>query len=264
MNLKTYLEKYALLWNYFQKSCNLDWSINELSSLRNYEHQCVLDRLATEGTVFLSESMIDVNYIKAIDHNNELGLFTTTKNGGTFFLLSGRFLVPIRDMLGNVIAIVGWYPDKRKYLTAGGKYFSKNTLFYGLENIGHHEKGPSFLVEGIFDRLSLEAVTGGNVYATMGINTSPVKSALYSLTGRVVGIPDTDRVGTDVFMNDGWNLPVNSSYLRWKGGLDLGDGDIYVCKDIDDLCNIYDPSWLKSVMVDSYNSGNSRRITLQL
>lgn len=167
----------------------------------------------------------------------DLGLFS--KEGK--FLLRERFIIPVRDILGNIIALIGWYPDNKRYITTPSKYFSKEALFFGMDQLGAGGLfKPAFVVEGIFDSLALRSF-GFRAYAHMGVSGSKYKLAMYGLFGSITAIPDNDDTGRSVLLKDGWQIPVSGRYLRWKGVL---DGNIRI-KDIDDFCNLFEEDSVK-------------------
>ena len=77
---------------------------------------------------------VDLGYvlpqIKIRPEWKDLGLLD---NNGRL-LLAGRYVVPIRDFMGGIIALVGWWDDTRKYITCGSeKWFSKSNCMFGME-----------------------------------------------------------------------------------------------------------------------------------
>lgn len=158
-------------------------------------------------------------------------------------ILAGRYIVPIRDFMGGIIALVGWKDtgrdQKRKYITAGDPcYFKKASLWFGLEQVGCKTgKKGAVVCEGIFDTLAVRGL-GFKAYGTMGITVSLRKKALYYALGeggRILGIPDQDSVGENAAKKDNWGIyPKYGSYLRWDSSMGESVG-IKRIKDIDDL-----------------------------
>ena len=260
-DLRDYLGAYQRVWSYIESLGTRDAAVQGIARKRVYFDDRMMASLDQAGIVYFDPNLIDTDRVEYLSDGRDLGLFSDTKNGRLFFL-SGRYVLPIRDMSGNVIALVGWLDDGKKYLTTGSEYFSKSTLFYGMERIP--EGGPSFIVEGIFDRLAIQAA-GYRAFATMGISTDKRKQVLYNLMGRVVGIPDSDREGRKVVENDSWGLPTGSSYFRWHGEYDFG-GDIgsKPIKDIDMFIKSFGTDYAHSLLMDVYKSADSRVIKLDL
>lgn len=251
--------------------CSCSKSISSIArdicSLRNYFNS--EDRWETLfkkiGVAFVSEESCDYGKLKS-DNFKDLSLFS--ENG--YFLLNERYVFPIRDMLGNIVALVGWFPDTKKYITTPSRFFSKDSLFFGMEQLNETGIGDKyFLVEGIFDSLSLRSL-GFNAVAQMGIVSSYAKITLYGLFGRIVGIPDNDKMGKNVLKNDLWAIPQNGSYMRW-----VGDGVLEAeenstkedekvkIKDIDKLCSLYEEESLRDLLNQCLNNKN-RYIKVEL
>jgi len=229
-----YYSRFNSLWKYLNSvSCNKEEVIYTICELRGYKWESKMSfELSKLGFVYIDDSKLDVNKLLSFDTDGSLGIKTKDKN----FLLKGRFIFPVRDMLGNIIALIGWFPDEKKYITTPSKLFSKRCLFFGLEQLKRSGINKNyFLVEGIFDSISVRSL-GYNCVALMGITASKYTEVLYSLFSRVVAIPDNDFEGRDVVVNDKWKLPNNGSYLRIHGNL----------KDIDEVIKNYDMSEILS------------------
>lgn len=236
MNLLTkeeyndYCTRFKIVWRYLlDTSYEITSVIDKICEIRGYSLDSNMPKLLNEvGFVYLDPELFNAEKLKKLDTNGDLALYTKEGN----FLLMGRFIFPVKDMLGNIIALIGWYPDDKKYITTPSKLFSKQGLFFGMEQLKSTGIGRDyFVVEGIFDSISVRAA-GYNCVALMGITISNYTEVLYSLFKRVVGIPDNDAEGRKVITGDKWRLPYNGKYLRWKGKL----------KDIDDMLKYYDMS----------------------
>lgn len=250
-NYQSYCTKFNTVYKYLcQNSRPRAEVISEICSLRNYELDRMQPILLKAGFIALKE---DTNLEKLKDKAfMDLALFNAEGN----FRLEGRYIFPVKDMVGNVVALIGWKQDnyKTKYLTTPSKYFNKNIMFYGMEQIG--EVGLNkrfFLCEGIFDTLALRSL-GFNALAQMGISSSRNKQVLYSLFKRLIGVPDLDYEGRRVLKSDAWNLPTNGSYLMWKG-IDA--------KDIDTLTLMVEGESIREVLMDVWKE-KSRIITLEV
>lgn len=205
--------------------------------IREYYPERMSGILSKAGFLFIED---DTCYEKLRNVGEDLGLFT---NDGKF-LLAGRYIFPVYDMIGNITALIGWYPDSKKYITTPSKLFSKSCLFYGMEQLSTTGINKKYvLVEGIFDSLSVRSL-GIPCIAQMGIDTTRYKSAMYSLFSSLLAIPDNDYEGRDVINYDKWSLPSNSRYFKWTG-----DNS----KDIDKLCNSYDGEDVRELLLSAFN-----------
>lgn len=176
---------------------------------------------------------VDLGYvlpqIKIRPEWKDLGLLD---NNGRL-LLASRYVVPIRDFMGGIIALVGWWDDTRKYITCGSeKWFSKSNCMFGMEQAKDGwQDGGLYICEGIFDTLAMRSC-GLRAVGCMGIDMTPVKRAMVDvLSGgsRILAIPDQDKAGNKVVWSDQWGIEGYGGYLRW-------DRNIFG-KDIDDLVN---------------------------
>lgn len=208
----------------------------EICSKRGYYEERMSDILIKAGFMYIKDNSC---YEKLRNAGDDLGLFSSNGN----FLLDGRYIFPVFDLLGNPIALIGWYPDEKKYITTPSKLFSKGCLFYGMEQLGSTGIGKNYvLVEGIFDCLSVRSV-GLPCVAQMGIDTSKYKCSMYSLFKTLVAIPDNDSEGRKVLNKDKWRLPSSGKYFKW-----VGDKS----KDIDLFCNSYEAEDIKELLLEVF------------
>lgn len=264
-NLKGYLTAYAQVWRLFQRTFDTPSAVAEVCELRHYyDYPQMESTLTQQGIVKVSGSALDLDLLMTLNDKHSLGLFSDPRpsDGKRFLVLDGRYTLPIRDIAGNVIALVGWYPDNKKYITAGGMFFSKSTLFYGLERL-YEGSQPTVIVEGIFDRLALESA-GIRAFATMGSNADPKKRVLYNLMGRVIAMPDSDTTGQKVVKYDSWAMPSNSSYLTLKNTHLVIEGEDFFIKDVDMLGKLVDSDYIKGIVTDAYQQKNRRNISVPL
>lgn len=245
---REYCRKFKSIENFLRSNSKDAITVaKEICHLRGYYPERMMDTLISAGFMYIKDN-ICVERLYGI--GDEFGLFS--KNGN--FILEGRYIFPVKDMLGNTIALIGWYPDEKKYITTPSKFFSKSCLFYGMEQLGRTGIGKKYiLVEGIFDSLSVRSI-GLNCIAQMGIASSRYKSVMYGLFSKIIGIPDNDAEGREVLLNDKWNLPSNSKYFRW-----IGDKS----KDIDDFCNSYEKEDIKELLEGVFNE-NKRVVSYRV
>ena len=206
-----YCGRFHKVWAYLKKnSIKTEQTISEICEIRDYDYDRMSGILEKAEFIRLSD---DCNTEKIKKLGNDLALF----NSEGSFRLSGRYIFPVKDMLGNVVALIGWYPDDKKYITTPSKLFSKTCLFYGLEQMSRvGVGGVMYITEGIFDSLSIRSL-GYPSLAMMGIDASRYKIAMYSLFKQIIAIPDIDDQGKKVIKFDKWKIPMNSKYFRWSG-----------------------------------------------
>lgn len=245
---KDYCKRFKGVEGYLKsKSADPKVVAYNICKLRGYYPNRMTDVLVRAGFLYIEES--ESVYDPLDGSGDDLGLF---KNGR--FLLANRFIFPVKDMLGNTVALIGWFPDEKKYITTPSRLFSKSCLFYGLEQFISSGVGAEyFLCEGIFDALSLRSI-GFNAVSEMGVTSGRVKEGLYPLFGRLIGVPDADAEGKKVVGSDMWRLPSNSSYLKWVGGS---------YKDIDLVVNSFEAEDVREELCRCIK-GKERLLTLDL
>lgn len=249
---KDYCNRFKFVWSYLQSTSHDEFTVlMNICEYRGYNYEHMSGSLKKVGFVFPDREIFKEDKLKSI--GQDLGLFTKSGN----FLLIDRFIFPVKDMLGNVVALIGWFPDEKKYITTPSKLFSKECLFFGMEQLSKTGIGKKYaLVEGIFDSISVRSL-GIPCIAQMGIVTSRYKQAMYSLFSSLLVIPDNDGEGRKVISEDKWKIPRNAKYLRWSGKGAIG------LKDIDDIVKTYDPDDVKELLLDAWKE-KSQVVTVQL
>lgn len=239
---RDYCNRFNSVWRYLlYSSYNSDMVIESLCNERNYDRDRMDSILSRVGIVFPDPEKFDGTMLRKLDRG-DLGLFTDSG----MFLLSGRYILPVRDMIGNIIALIGWYPQEdKKYVTTPSKLFSKECLFFGMEQFKDGIGKPFVVVEGIFDSISVRSL-GVRCIAMMGITPSRYKTELFNLVGKMLAIPDNDKEGRKVIQKDLWGIPSRAKYLRWSGKYAQG------IKDIDDLVKCFEAEDVKEMLLDSW------------
>lgn len=151
-------------------------------------------------------------------------------------VMAGRYVFPIFDYKGNVIAFSGRSldPNLPKYLnTKETQFFKKRLTLYN-----HHEAkkyGTVYIVEGYCDALSLIACGFKNVVASMG--TSFTKDHIELLKDKELILSlDNDKAGKETMQNlilDNKHTPFK--VLKWDGAKDFNE---LLMSDKDSLLNI--------------------------
>lgn len=186
----------------------------------------------------------------------ELGLFS--KQGE--FLLNGRYIIPVTSVNGDLVSLIGYYADYKRYITLSTPFFSKAAMFFkfneAYKKSWEEHDGVVFLVEGIFDCLSLWSI-GLPCIATMGSSVSAIKGDLLKLFRKVIAIPDDDETGhkaLDRYSRQGWKVPSNTVMVKFHcGDVEIGGVSLH-CKDIDNLVTWFDEDFVKECLLSFVNS----------
>lgn len=226
--------------------------VDELAQLRGYVEQ---SQLALIADMELGCCAID-DVEDLGDMRKELGLVSTKDN----FLLGGRYIIPVDDIAGNLVALIGYYPDVKKYITTPSPFFSKECMFFNykqaFELSWREFNGFVILVEGIFDCLSLRSI-GLPAIATMGSSVSALKCELLKSFRKVLAIPDDDKTGRKAlnrYSRQGWKVPYNTTFLKFYGSVVNINGNELHCKDMDNFVSWYEPDDVREILLSYANS----------
>jgi len=225
--------------------------VDELCRLRGY--------VGDEQRALISELQLGCCELQAQElgeRRKELGLVTETDN----FLLSDRYIVPIRDIEKNLVALVGYYPDYKKYITTPSMFFSKETLFFNIDHAFELSlkkfNGLIIVVEGIFDCLSIRAL-GLPCIATMGSTVTDCKEEQLKLFKKVLYFPDNDKIGRKALnrygSSGGWKVPYNATGVKLEGKIEIG-GKLMKVKDVDNLVSWFDADTVRSCILQFADS----------
>lgn len=190
------------------------------------------------------------------EFSKDLGLFSQKDN----FLLNGRYIIPVYSVNGDLVSLIGYYPDFKKYITLATPFFAKECMFFNFKQAydlswGSYN-GFVILVEGIFDCLSLRAV-GLPCIATMGASVSSIKGELLKLFRKVLAIPDDDKTGRGSLnrhTKKGWKVPSNTVMLKFKGGNVSIGGQSLHCKDMDNFVTWYNSDDVREILLSFSDS----------
>jgi len=239
---------------------NLDMDIQELCEIRGYlpdgEQALLLDELSIGSCEVLDRELLS-------DEARKYGYLNTSG----YFLLDNRYIIPVRDINGDIVTLIGYFPDIRKYITVPTPFFSKDTMFFNIDDAyirsWEDYDGVVVLVEGIFDCLSLRSI-GLPAIATMGSDVSFTKKEILKIFKKVLYIPDNDSVGRRALnrydKQYGWKVPNNAVGIRLSGSVDFNDegeydeSKILRVKDTDNLVSWFDMDSVRESILQFANS----------
>lgn len=235
---------YDLMKSYFSET-----SFEDLCRDRGYPigETCQYDLIKEMNLGYFETD--DIDLFK--DFSPELGLFSQKGN----FLLNGRYIIPVYSVSGDLISLIGYYPDFKKYITLSTPFFSKECMFFNFKQAYELSwskyNGFVIAVEGIFDCLSLRAV-GLPCIATMGASVSKIKGELLKLFKDVLAIPDDDTTGRkslNRYSKSGWKVPSNTTMLKFRGGNVNFGGQVLHCKDMDNFVTWYEEDDVRETLL---------------
>ena len=113
--------------------------------------------------------------------------------------LKNRFIIPLKDQWGNIIAFLGRSEnDVPKYLTTkGNKYYGRNNVLFNYDKAKNYNE--LYVVEGALDALSLISIGIKNVVATLGCVLSYEQEKLLS-NKKIILAFDNDDAGRNATM----------------------------------------------------------------
>ena len=232
-----------------------DTYVDELMQMRGYissNMKNLIEEMQLGYCDFTPSELYELN--NSDNLGKELGLITSKDN----FLLANRFIIPVYDIANNLVSLIGYYADKKKYITLPTPFFAKEAMFFNFRqayDLSYKEfNGIVVVVEGIFDCLSLRSI-GLPCIATMGATVSAAKCELLKLFKKVVAIPDADATGRKGLDRiTGWQLPSSATRICLKLNPIEIHGEQIKLKDIDDLVKIFDEEDIKEMILEASKS----------
>lgn len=251
--IKKVREELTLVYERLSSVFSSDEVIYDLMRERKYGSQEMFDTLKEIG-VFRAEYITDIRMVLPHITDEQLSQFGfLTENGD--YLMPGRYVLPIRDIDGTIMALVGWHPmgGDRKYVTTPTLGFSRDASFFNMDSFRLAKEkfgGKTFLVEGIFDSIALRSI-GIPAIGNQGLELSPIKTQILNRYEKIIALPDNDNSGRKV--NPFTNFSTaKSKRLEWRieaphvfvkildRRINIGEGEESRIKDIDVLIREYD------------------------
>lgn len=211
---------------------DLTFLYNHRGIFQNY----LKDFIEDFGVVHLSNPYF-LQVFNNLDARKETGLYTD--NG--YCILSNRYVIPVKDIAGDLITLIGWYPDVKKYITLPTANFSKSLDWFNIDRAYLRSQSPEFngtvyIVEGIFDTLMLDAL-GLPVIGAMGSSVNTSKGIVLNIFNKAIVIPDGDVVGQKAINT--WSIPIPHIFLKiGNKKIQIGDKEVKI-KDPDDLVKFF-------------------------
>ena len=242
--VRLFKENYKRIDHYLRGFAG-EGGVEDLCGLRGYFGTGVRDFLEDYGVFYIPEDF-DSSELMTLD--KEYGLFSSKGK----FLFNNRYMVPIKDIEGDIIGYTGWGTGDVKYITTSSNLFKGNYLLFGMEQ---YPFDGVVVVEGVFDALHLRAI-GIPAVAVLGSDMSYIQRAWLGLKDRFICVPDNDKVGRRVVKNDGWGV---GRYLVWYG---LKVEEVDSVKDVDMLCMLFESEDLRSIFSMVMNKKDAKVINI--
>lgn len=177
-----------------------------------------------------------------MDKIEEFGVISPTNKKPIFHC---RFVMPIMDIDGNVLNLVGYSKEaNERYVYGTAKYYRRRETMYGLENLPlAYELGYAIVTEGITDAIRLRSLGYKNTFAMCGTHGSEfIMKQLNRCRYGVIKVPDRDEAG-------------QKALKKWECCRSLTLNTFVAYKDIDAMCFASEENiaWVKGYMDDCIN-----------
>lgn len=175
-----------------------DAIIEEVMLLRQYHSEEMRTMLKRVG-VYKAGSYTEFRLINNKYTDEILQDFGLVTEAGDYHM-GGRYVLPIRDITGDVMALVGWDSKggARKYLTTPTYGYNRDIAFFNYDiatrEAWQYRGGQVIEVEGIFDALALTSVRFPAL-ANTGLEMSHVKEIMLGRFNKTITLTDNDRGG---------------------------------------------------------------------
>lgn len=188
------------------------------ANLRNFPLEIV-----DELDIFYIGDATEMLIPKFLKDVEEFGVISPTNKKPIFH---NRFVMPIKDINGKVINLVGYSKEaNERYVYGTASYYRRRETMYGLENLKMaYDLGYAIRTEGITDTIRLRSMGYKNTFANCGTHGSDfIDKQLNRCRHGVIEIPDRD-------------LPGKKASNKWHTLRSVKLNTFIQYKDIDEMC----------------------------
>lgn len=143
-------------------------------------------------------------------------------------IFHNRFVIPIKDINGNILNVVGYSKEAdERYVYGTAKYYRRRETLWGLENLPlAYDLGYAIITEGITDAIRIRSLGHPNTFAMCGTHGSDfIMKQLNRCRYGVIKIPDRDAAG-------------QRALKKWKCNRSITLNPFIAYKDIDEMCSV--------------------------
>lgn len=192
--------------------------LDKFAEMRDFS----IEQIEESGIFYIEDAteMLVPVYINMLD---DFGIISPTNRKPIFH---DRYVIPIRDITGKVINLVGYSKDAdERYVYGTAKYYRRRETLYGLENLNlAYELGYAIITEGITDTIRVRDLGFKNSFAMCGTHKSDfIMRQLNRCRHGIIKIPDRD-------------FPGKRAAKDWKCNRSITLNTFIQYKDIDALC----------------------------
>lgn len=195
-----------------------DRMLDRFAEMRQFSMETI-----KENDIFYIGDATEMLLPSYIDKVESFGVISPTNKKPIFH---NRFVIPIKDIDGRVLNLVGYSKDAdERYVYGTAKYYRRRETMYGLENLEMaYDLGYGILTEGITDAICLRNLGFKNTFANCGTHKSEfIMKQLNRCKHGVIKVPDRDAAG-------------NKAAKRWNCNRSITLNTFIAYKDIDEMC----------------------------
>lgn len=173
--------------------------LQEFADFRKFKVETVKD-----AGIFYIGDMAEMIHPEFYSKLESFGVISPTNKRPIFH---NRYLIPIKDVKGNVLNVVGYSAEAdERYVYGTAPYYRRTNTLWGLENMEMaYELGYAFVTEGITDAIRLRDIGYKNVFAMCGTHKSDfIIQQLNRCRYGIIRIPDRDKAGLRALQ--GWEF----------------------------------------------------------
>lgn len=211
--------------------------LKEFAAMRGFK----LSTIEELGIFYVGEP-VEMLLPKYIDLVEAFGVISPTNKKPIYH---NRFVIPIKDVNGNVLNVVGYSKEAdERYVYGTALYYRRRDDLWGLERLHEAYKlGYAIMTEGITDAIALRDIGYDAVFANCGTHSAPMAMRQFDRCryGLLI-IPDRDQAG-------------QRAANRWKCHRYITLNTFVEYKDIDEMIHKADngEQWVKSYIEDCIN-----------
>lgn len=205
-------------YTYELKERSGDRMLQEFAAMRAFPYEIV----KTSDIFYINDAteMLIPSYLDKVE---DFGIISPTNKKPIYH---NRFVIPIKDIDGRVLNLVGYSKDaNERYVYGTSIYYRRRDTLYGLENLNlAYDMGYAIITEGITDCIRVRSLGYPNTFAMCGTHGSEfIMKQLNRCRYGVIKIPDRD-------------LPGKRALNKWKCNRSIVLNIFVAYKDIDEMC----------------------------
>lgn len=192
--------------------------------------------------IFYVGDPVELLVPKYMDMVEQFGVISPTNKKPIYH---NRYVIPIRNVYGDVINVVGYSKDaNERYVYGTATYYRRRDDMWGLEKLHKaYELGYAIYTEGITDAIALRDIGYDVAFANCGTHAAPIAMRqLNRCRYGIIKVPDRDPAG-------------QSANKKWKCCRSITLNTFVAYKDMDEMIHAdgKNVAWVKSYIEDCIN-----------